>query len=322
MIAVRHANLPGHRTMNPCPVYDPTTQTIFLFFICVKTDCSERCQILTGRNAARLCYVTSHDHGKSWSLPKDLTEEVLGQDAKNCATLAVGPGHGICSPSGLLIVPAYLYYIHSRFCGLPIPWKTKPHSFIFYSDDHGESWHKGSGLWRHATGECEVAQVACSNDSDLLYCSARTSRHYRVEATSSPQSIEFGDAHYNKSLCEPPDGCQGSVVSYQPMEVHQEDESEKSCLKRRTTSWLLYSHPTSSRKRLDLGIYLNKSPLVSSSWSLPWVINEGPSGYSDMAVCQDTHTFACLFECGNDACEKISFRRFTAEELLNNAQKA
>ncbi|XP_040282464.1 sialidase-3-like [Bufo bufo] len=328
MIAVRHAKLPGHRTMNPCPLYNPATKTIFLFFICVKTACSERCQILTGRNAARLCYVTSHDLGKSWSLTKDVTEEVLGRDMKNCATLAVGPGHGVCSPSGRLIVPAYLYYIHSRVCSLPLPWKTKPHSFIFYSDDHGESWHKGSGLWKQETSECEVAQVACSNGSDLLYCSARTSRHYRVEATSVSQSMEFGDAQFNKSLCEPPHGCQGSVVSYEPMEVHQEedeadgrDESGKSCLKIRASSWLLYSHPTSSHRRVDLGIYLNKSPLVPSSWARPWVINEGPSGYSDLAVCQDAHTFACLFEGGKDACEKITFRRFTVEELLNNSSK-
>ncbi|XP_077154937.1 sialidase-3-like [Ranitomeya variabilis] len=322
-VAVEHAKLPGHRTMNPCPLYDPATDTIFLFFVCVKTDVSELRQILTGRNAARLCYVTSHDHGKSWSLLKDVTEEVLGEDLKSCATFAVGPGHGVCSPSGRLIVPAYLYYIHSRVCGLPVPWKTKPHSFIFYSDDHGESWHKGSGLWRQKTVECEVAEVACSDGNDLLYCSARTSQHYRVEATSNPQSMEFGDAHYNKSLCEPPHGCQGSVVSYQPLEAHQDeaDGVEESRLNHSATSWLLYSHPTSRWGRVDLGIYLNKSPLVPSSWTPPWVINEGPSGYSDLAVCQDTHSFACLFECGKDACEKIAFRRFTMDELLNNSSK-
>ncbi|KAM4047890.1 sialidase-3 [Anomaloglossus baeobatrachus] len=322
-MAVSQAQLPGHRTMNPCPLYDPATETVFLFFICVVTDVSERWQILSGRNAARLCYVTSHDHGQSWSLPNDVTEEVLGKDLKNCATFAVGPGHGVRSPSGRLIVPAYLYYIHSRVCGLPVPWKTKPHSFIFYSDDHGESWHKGSGLWRHKTVECEVAEVACSNGRNLLYCSARTSERYRVEATSSPQSMEFGDAHYNKSLCEPPHGCQGSVVSYQPPKGHQDeaDGQEESCLNRSATSWLLYSHPTSSQSRVNLGIYLNKSPLVPSSWTLPWIINEGPSGYSDLAVCQDAHSFACLFECGKDACEKIAFRRFTVDELLNNDSK-
>ncbi|CAN2391072.1 exo-alpha-(2-_3)-sialidase activity, partial [Pristimantis euphronides] len=327
-MAVRHASLPQHRTMNPCPIYDAATQTVFLFFICVKTNWSERCQILTGRNAARLCYVSSRDLGKSWGSPEDVTEAVLGKDLNSCATLAVGPGHGVSLTTGRLMVPAYLYHVRSRVCGLPVPWTTKPHSFVFYSDDHGESWHRGGGLWRQKTVECQVAEVACSSGSNLLYCSARTSRHYRAEATSRPQSIEFGDAYYNKSLCEPPHGCQGSVVSYRPPEAYREEdeagggeEAQEACLKAAATSWLLYSHPTSSRKREDLGIYLSRSPLVPSRWTPPWVINEGPSGYSDLAVCQDNHAFACLFECGKDACEKIAFRSFTVEELLNRSSK-
>ncbi|XP_075054415.1 sialidase-3 [Mixophyes fleayi] len=329
VIAVRHAKLPGHRTMNPCPLYDANSGTIFLFFICVRTNCSERFQILTGRNASRLCFVTSTDHGKSWSQPTDVTEEVLGDDLKNCATVAVGPGHGIQSQSGKLIVPAYLYYIHSHVCGLPIPWKTKPHSFLFYSDDHGKSWHKGSMLWKQQTGECEVAEVAHSNGSGLLYCSARTSKHYRVEATSSPQFLEFGNSHYCKNLCEPPHGCQGSVVSYQPREMDtQTDEndgtnhSKESGLEESVLSWLIYSHPTSNRKRVDLGVYVNKTPLVQSTWKHPWVINKGPSGYSDLAVCQSMHAFGCLFECGVDACEKISFCIFTVEELVKHLPRA
>ncbi|XP_063288020.1 sialidase-3-like [Pelobates fuscus] len=312
--SVASAKLPGHRTMNPCPVYDAWSGTVFLFFICVRTNSSEMRQIFTGRNAARLCFVTSSDYGKTWSTLHDLTEEVVGNELKDCATLAVGPGHGIQSTSGRLIVPAYLYYIHSRFCCLPIPWKTKPHSFIFYSNDHGKSWHKGSILWKQKTGECEVAEVARNNGTNLLYCSARTREHYRVEAISNSQEMEFGDSHICKSLCEPPTGCQGSVVAFEPpKDSSANEEHEKS-----TTSWLLYSHPTSRKKRVNLGVYLNKSTLVPSVWTQPWIINKGPSGYSDLVVCQDSHIFGCLYECGLNACEKINFMKFTMEELLKN----
>ncbi|XP_018429997.1 PREDICTED: sialidase-3 [Nanorana parkeri] len=320
MIAVRHAKLLDHRTMNPCPLYDSDTNTVFLFFICVRTDCSEMGQIFTGKNAARICYVTSADHGKSWSSLVDVTEEVLAGDVKNCATVAAGPGHGIRSASGRLTVPAYLYYVHSRVCGLPVPWKTKPHSFVFYSDDHGKSWHKGSTVWQQPTGECEVADVACGNGPGVLYCSARTSKHFRVEATSSDQAAGFSSSHFCRDLCEPPHGCQGSVVSYQPLEIHQAADDQDG-LENRASSWLLYSHPTSNHKRVDLGIYLNKSPLLPSGWTQPWIINQGPSAYSDLAVCQGAHAFGCLFECGADACEKIAFRRFTVEELMDNVSK-
>lgn len=64
--------------MNPCPVRDAHTATIFLFFIAVWGHTPEATQIATGRNAARLCCVTSHDGGHSWGQVRDLTEEAVG----------------------------------------------------------------------------------------------------------------------------------------------------------------------------------------------------------------------------------------------------
>lgn len=64
--------------MNPCPVLDARTATIFLFFIAVRGRTPEATQIATGRNAARLCCVTSRDSGRSWGAARDLTEEAVG----------------------------------------------------------------------------------------------------------------------------------------------------------------------------------------------------------------------------------------------------
>ncbi|KAM5180508.1 sialidase-3 [Mantella aurantiaca] len=501
LAAVPNAKLPDHRTMNPCPLYDRHTRTVFLFFCCVRANRTEMAQILTGKNAARVCYVASADHGRSWGSLVDVTEEVLAGDLKNCATVAVGPGHGVQSPSsGRLTVPAYLYYIHARICGVPVPWKTKPHSFVFYSDDHGKSWRRGSTVWQQPTGECEVAEVTRAAGPGVLYCSARTDKHYRVEALASDPGGGggFDSSHFCQDLCEPPHGCQGSVVSYQPLEArqdesdghtyhddpnghayqndpnghtYQDDPIENACqddrnglayhddpnghnnqdypignarqddpnghvyhddtnghtyqtdpngnacqddpnghtyhdhpnghtyqddpirnahqddpnghvyhddpnghtyqddpirnahqddpnghvyhddlnghtyqddpignahqddsnghayqndpdararLGNRAPSWLLYSHPTSRHKRVDLGIYLNRTPLAPAGWSRPWIINRGPSGYSDLAVCQGARAIGCLFECGAGACERIAFRRLTAGELMKN----
>lgn len=78
MQTIETAKLMHHRSMNPCPIYDEVTGMVFLFFIAVLGKTSEVFQIVTGQNAAHLCYVSSSDQGISWSHVTDLTEEVIG----------------------------------------------------------------------------------------------------------------------------------------------------------------------------------------------------------------------------------------------------
>lgn len=92
---------------------------------------------------------------------------------------------------------------------------------------------------------------------------------------------------------------------------------------RQSSTWLLYSHPAGRRARLHMGIYLSRSPLDPHSWTEPWVIYEGPSGYSDLAflgpVPGASLAFACLFESGTRASyEDISFCLFSLADVLEN----
>ncbi|XP_074833360.1 sialidase-3 isoform X2 [Carettochelys insculpta] len=263
---LRSAGFPGYRTMNPCPVYESKSQTVFLFFICVRQHITEQWQILTGQNAAQLCYVCSRDAGHTWSSLTDLTEEVIGDDLEDWATFAVGPGHGVQLSSGRLLIPAYVYHITARCCSLPLPCFTQPRSLIFYSDDSGQHWHKGELLKGMQTLECEVAEVMCQACDPVLYCNARAPCRCRVVALSTDQGLTFKKPSPCKLLCEPPHGCQGSVVSFIPtpelLEANDVEEpnalvQENSCLlnsrnalsapHRSTVSWLLYSHPTGLR---------------------------------------------------------------------------
>lgn len=91
----------------------------------------------------------------------------------------------------------------------------------------------------------------------------------------------------------------------------------------RSPTWLLYSHPAGRRARLRMGIYLSRSPLDPHSWTEPWVIYEGPSGYSDLAslgpVPGASLAFACLFESGaRVSYEEVSFCMFSLSEVLEN----
>ncbi|XP_026547442.1 sialidase-3-like [Notechis scutatus] len=333
-IRLKTAGLPNHRTMNPCPVYDKKNDVIFLFFICVRDGISEQHQIRTRRNAVRLGYVSSEDGSRHWSSMTDLTEQVMGDDeAQKWATFAVGPGHGVQLSSGRLVIPAYAYYVHKSWLGYSFPWWIKPHCFSFYSDDGGRTWARSEPLKALKTTECQMAEVTGEDDRQVLYCNARSLHQFRAEAYSADNGCRFPDHAVCKQLCELPSGCQGSVVSFFPSDPGPKKDPDASTAETEASpssaspscpkSWLMFSHPTSKKKRMDLGIYLNPSPTERSRWTSPWILNKGPSGYSDLAVCEDGEplAFGCLFECGeHKAYEDVAFCLFTHDELLRNVK--
>lgn len=299
--------------MNPCPVYEKESKTLFLFFCCVLGKTTEHCQIFTGKNKARLCYVTSKDSGQTWSSSTDLTKRVIGHEIGNWATFAVGPGHGIQMKSGRLIIPAYVYYIHCRCFPFCFPLCVTSHAFAFYSDDCGTTWCFGERVSTES-GECEMAEIV-DQGSSVLYCNARSTKSHRVEALSESSGAAFDRPHFAQKLVEPCHGCQGSVVSFVA------PEEKENCLTPNTKTWLLYSHPTDRMKRRALGVYLNKSPFSGSGWSKPWIIHHGPSGYSDLTQYEESGCFACLMECGKKSeLEEIAFVEFSLCDFMNNQQ--
>lgn len=342
MKPLMEAMLPGHRTMNPCPVWEQKNGCVYLFFICVQSHVTEYHQIVTGRNAARLCFICSQDAGCSWSEVRDLTEEVIGPEIKHWATFAVGPGHGVQLQSGRLVIPAYAYYFRYRFCCFPLACKVRAHSLMIYSDDLGVTWHSGRFIKSLVTVECQVAEVTkVAAGHSVLYCSARTQNRHRAEAFSSDCGEYFEVQALSQQLCEPPHGCQGSVVSFQPLEIPNRSQnfSDKnvpstqkspllgSALKRKegagtlSETWLLYSHPTDKKQRVDLGIYLNQRPTDITCWSSPWILHHGPCGYSDLAALGEEGLFGCLFECGTkEEYEQIAFCLFTEQDILGGVK--
>ncbi|KAB5548953.1 hypothetical protein PHYPO_G00061600 [Pangasianodon hypophthalmus] len=303
------ACLPGHRTMSPCPVYEKESKTLFLFFICVLGKTTENHQICTGKNKARLCYVTSKDRGQNWSSTTDLTESVIGHEIGNWATFAVGPGHGIQMKTGRLIIPAYVYYMSMKDDNCP-PHATSQ-AFAFYSDDCGTTWQFGERVSTESC-ECVMAEIIDKESRSHLYCNARSTRGCRVESLSESGGAAFGTFRFPQNLVESGYGCQGSVVSFAAPKEQKNLTSD-------TENWLLYSHPTDRMKRKDLGVYLNKSPLSASGWSKPWIIHHGPNGYSDLTACEEPDRFACLMECGKKSeLEEVAFVEFSLCDIMNN----
>ncbi|NXP76637.1 NEUR4 protein, partial [Ramphastos sulfuratus] len=369
MRVLETATLQHHRSMNPCPLYDEFTGTLFLFFITVLGRTPEAYQIVTGQNVTRLCCVTSVDQGLSWSTATDLTQQVIGRAIKDWATFALGPGHGIQLRSGRLLVPAYSYHIDCRECFGQLC-KTTPHSFAFYSDDHGQGWRFGEFIPNLQTGECQLVSVDEEDGSNVLYCNARSPLGFRVQALSTDDGAVFHGGQLVQRLVEPPHGCHGSVIGFPAPFVYLPSMPQGPTMPLQGSAhpllpgrlpgfqslpapqaaargdplatpsprspffqaptWVLYSHPTSSMSRVNMGIHLSTFPRDVESWTEPWVIYEGPSAYSDLAYMELPYNqasisgapaiaFACLYENGTRSpYEQISFSMFTLHDVLQN----
>ncbi|KAM9733430.1 sialidase-4 isoform 1-T2 [Menidia menidia] len=344
------AFLPGHRSMNPCPVYDEFTGTLFLFFIAVLGHTSESYQLVTGKNVTRLCYVSSTDGGVTWSPVTDLTKRVIGETIKEWATFALGPGHGVQLKSGRLLVPAYAYHIECKECFGQLC-LTAPHAFCFHSDTHGRSWRFGEAIPAPESVECQMVSVDEEDGTNVLYCNARSPLGFRVQALSLDDGAVFQEGQLVPRLAETPNGCHGSVVGF-PAPLHRCENLQSQPGRSRhwmtctasgdptpapsrhgppadflTPTWVVYSHPTWTSERKDLGVFLSLFPRDPDSWRGPWVIYEGPSAYSDLAYLElppspgapPAVAFACLFECGTKtAYEEICFSIFTLYELIDH----
>ncbi|KAK2901604.1 sialidase-3-like [Channa argus] len=300
----------GDRPMNPCPVFEKSSKTLFLFFIFVEGDVSEHRQIRHYDNKARLCYIKSTDAGKSWSEVIHLSEnqEEIQKQMKTWATFAVGPGHGLQAHDGTLIVPVHGYSCCDSWCYSKCCSPTQ-YALSLYSEDQGNTWKFGRKLQTNS-GECEMAEFFDDGDKSVIYCNARTAGGYRVEAVSQDGGNEFKPLVSAEKLVETRGGCQGSVVSFPPPDEGQDQKPK----------WLLYSHPTDTCRK-DLGVYLNESPHDSTTWSKPWIINRGPSVYSDL-VYMDDRWFACLMECGEKSeIEQIAVKVFSYHEVKQGIEK-
>uniref|UniRef100_A0A8C0W6Z4 Sialidase-2 n=5 Tax=Castor canadensis TaxID=51338 RepID=A0A8C0W6Z4_CASCN len=299
---VTQAQLEGYRSMNPCPLYDEQTGTLFLFFIAIEGTVSETHQLQTRVNVTRLCHVTSTDHGRTWSPATDLTGKAIGPAHQDWATFAVGPGHclQLRDKLGSLVVPAYAYRsLHPLQAPIPS-------AFCFLSHDHGQTWER-SNFVSQATLECQVAEVGAGAQK-VVYLNARSSLGARVQAHSTNDGLHFQEAQAVRKLVEPPYGCHGSVVGF-PNPSSGPDPVD---------TWLLYTHPTDAQQRMNLGVYLNPRPLDPMAWSMPTLLATGHCAYSDLQSMgpgpDGSPQFGCLYEANNY--DEIVFLMFTLKQAF------
>ncbi|MSU65753.1 MAG: exo-alpha-sialidase [Opitutus sp.] len=247
--------VPGRGTdalMNPVAVIDRANGTILL--MCCNTNRGER-----GEHRRHLL-LTSRDDGQTWSAAADIGKQIANYDD----TFVPGPGCGIQTRSGRLVVPGYTS-----------PPKMEGdsekglHSRVVYSDDGGKSWRMGRAL-PEDTNESQVVELA--DGRLMLNMRQAEGQSCRAVAFSANGGETWGPVTFDRALNEAP--CQASIL-------------RASAAGPDGRSLIVFANPDNVGARYGLEERSKMTVRVSydegRTWPVKKLIHAGPSSYSGLA---------------------------------------
>lgn len=283
----------GDSFSNPCPVVDPASGRILLLTTRnIGTD--KEADIIAGRSKGtpRVWLLRSEDHGDTWSAPVDITDSTK---RANWTWYAVGPGIGIRTRAGRVVVPA-----NHAVAGSGVH-----RSHVIFSDDFGKTWHIG-GASVDGTNESQVVQLA---DGRLMLNMRnhppKPDGNFRMVATSADVGATWTPAQPDRTLIEPP--AQASILRF--TEARNGNGSRNR---------LLFSNPASARRE-NMTVRLSYDE--GATWPVSQVLHAGPAAYSTLVAVPDGR-IGVLFERGaKSAYERITFAAFTLEWLTAGKDK-
>jgi sialidase-1 len=264
---------------NPATVVDRRSGRLWLFYIRSKPERSTR-TARPGTDDMQQLARWSDDHGKSWSEPIDLTEVARDMNDPNWRASVIGPGGPIQLRDGRLIAPV---------------WKVTPGAvFAVYSDDRGETWHRGEMVPGEEVGnEAELVELA---DGRVLVDIRQTSGPHRYRAVSPDGG---------KSWSKPRPGEAVSPVAC----AIERWTLESAGGKRNRIVWTGPKGP--NRANLVARISYDEG----RTFPVERQISTGPAAYSDLTILPDK-TVGVLWERGVErGYQYISFTRLNREFL-------
>ncbi len=212
--------------------------------------------------------VRSRDHGKTWSVPENLTKVV-----KNPAwyLYAPAPGNGIALRDGTLVIPTQGRDAN----GLPF-------SNLMWSRDHGVTWSVTSHA-RTDTTECAVAQLS---DGSLLL-NMRDNRNRKDDSGTNGRALSLTrdlgktwSIHPSDHGALPEPVCMGSMISHTLADGRH---------------ILLFSNPRhkKARREMTLQVSFDNGKTWPSSHHL---LLDGSGGAYSSLVMVDDQTLGILYE--------------------------
>ncbi|GGU85277.1 neuramidase [Streptomyces filipinensis] len=282
---------------NPAPVVDRETGRVWLAetYNTGRTD-SASCPVPCDRTP-HLQY--SDDDGRSWSVPRDLSPEILPADWNSW--YATGPVHGVQLTRGRYAGRLVFGVNTETWDGSRV---TANHAALVVSDDHGDHWRIGAtdtwpiaddGTFRQKPSELTLAE---RGDGSVLVSGREqdgTDLGHRTQAVSRDGGDSFTAPFHDLPDLYAPQ-VQGSLL--------------------RLGDRLLLACPADPDRRRTMMVRssydggrtwdsVDRGTVVTTDWS----------GYSDL-VRADADTVGLLYEGGAvDARDEIRFARFTEDWL-------
>jgi len=252
-------------------------------------------------NYARCFSMRSTDDGETWSKPIEITsafEPFRAHYPWN--VIATGPGHGIQTRTGRLVVPIWIAYgtkgsHHPSAAG------------TIYSDDHGKTWNAGDIAVPNTPpfGDPNETTIATLSNGNVMLITRSESKANRKIITISPDGARnWNKPAFHNQLWEPI--CMAGLIEYPSKpgtllfsgaHTVAVDASGKEV-------------PKGRGKRQNLSIQLSRDD--GKTWPVTKTLEPGASAYSDLALLPDGGV-ACLYE----AKDKIKVARFNLEWLTD-----
>lgn len=226
-----------------------------------------------GVGGGRIFRRFSDNDGIDWSEPYDITDFTM-PDFRNC--FALGPGHGIRTENGTLLVPVWMIPKH---CGSHLRSHGPSVISTFYSTDDGESWQVGEllGTTPETITPNETAAALLSDGRVYLNCRFGGGLNYRGQAISDNGHSGWYDYRPVRELTDP--GCFGSVSAYNDG---------------KNPYTLVFAN--CENKRFRKNVTVKGSTDDGKSWTLRRVLDAGRGGYVETATDSRNGLIYVLYE--------------------------
>ena len=239
----------------------------------------------------RAFYMRSLDEGKTFSSPVEITPAFdKFRPEYDWKVLATGPGHGIQLRNGRLIVPIWMSLGTGGHAHRPSV------SSVIFSDDNGSTWQRGDIAVPNTAESVNPSETVAEQLADgrvLLNVRSESKEHRRIFVYSRDGATGWTAPRFQPQLMEPI--CMASMVRYSLANNG------------RGRNRLLFSNPDNldridgkaapgtNRDRRNLTVKMSYDE--GDTWPISRTIEDGWSGYSDLAVAK-SGIILCLYERG------------------------